>query len=109
MENNFLNPLWLVVSVLKSLLENWSLTSELLSLRQSKWLEGHWLQLICCTLPKCLCPLFQTRRLTSEILSVQRSEGWRVGGSEVQKCKAVDDLIFELANVTESLSYLTED
>ena len=33
----------------------------------------------------------------------------RFGGSEVQKCLAVDDLIFELANVTESLSYLTED
>ena len=30
--------------------------SELLSLRKSKWLEGHWLQPMCCTLPKCLCP-----------------------------------------------------
>ena len=34
----------------------WSPMLELLSLRWSKWLEGHWLQLTCCTLPKCLCP-----------------------------------------------------
>ena len=34
----------------------WSPMLELLSLRWSKWLEGCWLQLMCCTLPKCLCP-----------------------------------------------------
>ena len=44
------------VSLLKSLLVVWSLTSEMLSLRRCKWLEGHWLQLMCCTLPKHLCP-----------------------------------------------------
>ena len=44
------------ISILKSLLEAQSPTSELLSPRQSKWLEGCWLQLICCTLPKHLCP-----------------------------------------------------
>ena len=33
-----------------------SLMSELLSLRQSKCLEGCWLQLVCYTLPKHLCP-----------------------------------------------------
>ena len=44
------------VSILKSLLDAQSPTSELLSLRQSNWLEGRWLQLICCTLPKHLCP-----------------------------------------------------
>ena len=74
-------PLLWLVSVLKSLLMVQSLTSELLSLRQSKWSEGCWLQLMCCTLPKCLCLWFQTRRLTSEILRV--FGGPRVRGSEV--------------------------
>ena len=46
----------LCVSVLKSLLNAWSPTSELLSPRWSNWLEGCWLQLICYALPKCLCP-----------------------------------------------------
>ena len=56
----------------------WSLTSELLSPRWSKWLEGHWLQLMYCALPKCLCPQFQTRRLTSELFGVvQGSKGQR--------------------------------
>ena len=48
-------------------------------------------------------------RRFSECLEVQGSEGQRFGGLEVWKCKAVDDLIFKLANVIESLSYLTED
>ena len=44
------------VSILKSLLEAQSLMLELLSPRQSKWSEGCWLQLMCCTLLKCLYP-----------------------------------------------------
>ena len=44
------------VSILKSLLDAQSLASELLSPRWSNWSEGCWLQLMCCTLPKCLCP-----------------------------------------------------
>ena len=71
------------VSILKSLLDAQSPTSELLSPRRSNWSEGRWLQLMCCALSKRLCPLFQTRRLMSEVLSVWRSEGRRVGGSEV--------------------------
>ena len=45
-----------LVSILKSLLDAWSPMSELLSLRWSNWSEGRWLQLICCALPKRLCP-----------------------------------------------------
>ena len=49
----------------------------------------------------------------SEILDVWRSEVWRFGGLEVWRFGGLevlsrDDLIFELVNVTESLSYLTE-
>ena len=44
------------VSILKSFLNARSLMSELLSPRWSNWSEGHWLQLICCDLPKHLCP-----------------------------------------------------
>ena len=44
------------VSLLKSLLDAWSPTLELLSPRWSNWSEGCWLQLMCCTLPKHLCP-----------------------------------------------------
>ena len=46
----------ILVSTLKSLLGAQSLTLELLSPRQSKWSEGCWLQLMCCALPKHLCP-----------------------------------------------------
>ena len=44
------------VSILKSLLDAWSPALELLSPRRSNWLEGCWLQLMCCPLPKRLCP-----------------------------------------------------
>ena len=47
---------FIYVSILRSLLNAWSLMLELLSPRRSSWSKGHWLQLICCALPKRLCP-----------------------------------------------------
>ena len=46
----------LEVSVVYRILAVWSLMLELLGPRQSKWSEGCWLQLMCSTLPKHLCP-----------------------------------------------------
>ena len=70
-----------IVSILKSLLDARGPTLELLSLRRSNWLEGHWLQLMCCA--QMSMSLISTGRLMLEVLSVWRLEGWRFGGSEV--------------------------
>ena len=82
------------VNILKSLLVVQSLTLEILSLRWSKWSEGYWLQLICCTLPNIYVPNFKLEDLCqrfSVCLDVQGSEGgsegWRVGGLEVLSSK----------------------
>ena len=73
------------VSVLKSLLDAWSPTSELLSLRQSNWLEGCWLQLCVAPFPNVYVPNFKLEDLHWRF-SVFR--GPRVGGLEVRRFRS---------------------